>query len=311
MRVLHVVNGAATARLLERAGLSGRVLEWADALYDGPVPDVADAELIRIRARYHAADQAGVDASVAGFTRWRQAIADADAYDELVLWFDHDLFDQLNLIHVLSVLGDRHVLLKPVSLVSIDRHPSLAEFKGLGQLEPSALPALYEGRQRIHEGQIVTARRAWSAFRSPDPRAIESLLQGDTSALPFLAAALRRHLEEFPSDHNGLSKSESRLLELAGAGLDRRGAWLRIHEGERAYYLTDMSFDDRLRELSSITPPLLTESFALTEEGTAVLNGEDDRVRLCGIDRWLGGVHLQGRGPLWRWSPAANALRSI
>jgi len=62
------------------------------------------------------------------------------------------------------------------------------------------------------------AERAWDAFRSPNPRRIEDLLRSDTSALPFLAAALRRHLAEFPSTADGLSKTERRLLELAKDG---------------------------------------------------------------------------------------------
>ena len=72
--------------------------------------------------------------NIEGFAGWRRAVDDHDAYDELVLWFEHDLFDQLNLIHLLSYLGRRHALLKPVSLVTLDRFPGIADFKGLGQL---------------------------------------------------------------------------------------------------------------------------------------------------------------------------------
>ena len=70
-------------------------------------------------------------------------------------------------------------------------------------------------RRPVDAAQFALAARAWSAYRSPDPRAIEALLKGDTSALPFLAAALARHLEEFPSDADGLSRSERRMLEQA------------------------------------------------------------------------------------------------
>ena len=31
-------------------------------------------------------------------------------------------------------------------------------------------------------------------------------------------------------------------------------------------------------------------------------------IRLCGIDRWLGGVHVQVHGPAWRWSARAGQL---
>ncbi len=296
-------------------------MSWADSLYDGPVPDVPDEELDRVRAGFHAATPVQVAEYAQGFAAMRAAVDDTDAYDELVLWYEHDLFDQLNLIHILSRLGRGPALLKPVTLVSIDRHPSIPDFKGMGQLSAADIAKLFALRQPVHEAQVVLAKRAWSAFRSPDPRAIESLLQTDTSALPFLHAALQRHLEEFPSDANGLSRSEQRLLQLADGGASIRDVFSQIHDGERAYYLTDMSMMDRIRELAGASPPLLElsvvneggqtlpeGSIALTPAGRDVMIGTSDRIRLCGIDRWLGGVHLTGRAPVWRWS---NALRSM
>jgi len=308
MTTLHVTNGSSTAALIEAAGLPGRVISWADSLYDGPVPAVPDDELIRIRAAYHAANPNRIDEVAADLAGWRAAVDDHEAYNELVLWYEHDLFDQLNLIHLLTWIGRHNALHTPVTLISIDSVPGRDNFMGLGQLTPAEIASLYGARTHIGEAHVTTARKAWQAFRSDDPRAIEAILAADTTALPFLAAALRRHLEEFPEERSGLSRSERRLLELAGAGLTKESAWRRMHEGERAYYITDMSYEDRIRELTASSPPLLSESFALTEEGRGVLEGRNDRVRLCGIDRWLGGVHLQGRGPVWRWS---NALRSL
>ncbi len=46
---------------------------------------------------------------------------------------------------------------------------------------------------------------------------------------------------------------------------------------------------------------LLGTSFRITDHGKAVLNGDEDFVRLNGIDLWLGGVHLQGDEAEWRW----------
>ena len=170
--------------------------------------------------------------------------------------------------------------------------------------------------------QFALATRAWSAYRSPDPRAIEELLKGDTSALPFLAAALARHLEEFPSDADGLSRSERRLMEQAIEGpADLRAAFPRMHHGETAYYIADAWFVDRARELAAPHPrssicrshgetssALPAGTLALTSAGRKVLDGSADRIRLCGIDRWLGGVHVHGHGPAWRWSARSGHL---
>lgn len=319
---LHVANGSETTRLIAAAGLPGRTLSWADSLYDGPVPDVPDDELLRIRAAFHDSPEHPLAGNIEGFTGWRAAIDDHDAYDELVLWFEHDLFDQLNLIHVLSYLGGAAALVKPVSLVSTDRFPGHPDFKGFGQLVPDDIARLFDTRVRISEQQIVLAKRAWKAYRASDPRALESLVRGDTSALPFLAAALRRHLEEYPSDVDGLSRYEHRILDQAQTGaVTLRAAFATIHDGERAYYLTDSSFHDRVTELAAAKPPLLTletdrlatagpfdGTFSLTAAGRDVRSGKADRVRMCGIDRWIGGVHLSGHGPLWRWSARRGEL---
>ena len=320
--ILHVANGHCTTGLIELSGVPGRTMIWADPLNDGPVPGhVSDDELLRVRAAFLAGTPEQVDEVAADLARWRAAIADHDAYDELVLWFEHDLFDQLNLIQLLTHLGSRTPS-KPVTLVQIDSYPGRPDFKGIGELTPADVAALFQTRLPVTPAQLQLASRAWSAYRSADPRSIEQLLQGDTSALPFLAPALWRHLEEFPSAADGLSRSERRLLELA---LDRPAdihqALPRMHEDETAYYITDLAFFDIANALAVAAPPLLTINLGnpngstmpagtleLTAHGRNVLLGQADRLQLCGIDRWLGGVHLHGRGPAWRWSRQAGHL---
>ena len=321
MSILHVANGHATTGLIELSGLPGRTQIWADPLNEGPVPgNVSDDELLMIRARFLASQDDASDIAD-DLRRWRDAVDAADRYDELVLWFEHDLFDQLNLIQLLAHL-DGTPRSKPITLVCIDRYPGRQDFKGLGELAPRDLAALFTSRRPVDAAQFALARRAWSAYRSPDPRAIEELLKGDTSALPFLGAALARHLEEFPSEADGLSRSERRLMEQAIAGpADLRAAFPRMHHGETAYYIADSWFVDRARELAGASPALVDLSItadqpralpagtiALTRAGREVLGGAADRVELCGIDRWLGGVHVQGHGRAWRWSARSGHL---
>ena len=321
MSLLHVANGHATTGLIELSSVPGRAMVWCDPLYDGPVPgNVSDDELLRIRARFLAGSDEDVDDVTADLRYWRTAIEQQD-YDELVLWYEHDLFDQLNLIQILTHLG-RARIARPVTVVSIDAFPGHPDFKGIGELEPSDIPHLFEMRKPISEAQIALSERAWRAYRSDDPRQIETLLASDTSVLPFLSRALRRHLEEFPSDTNGLSRSEQRMLEQALDGpADLRRAFPRMHDGERGFYITDSMFIERAQALAESSPSLLTlhtdgdeprsfpkGEFALTDTGREVLAGEKDRLRVCGIDRWFGGVHLNGRGPAWRWSRDREAL---
>jgi hypothetical protein len=320
--ILHVANGHSTTALIESSGVPGRTMIWADPLNDGPVPGhVPDDELVRIRAAFLAGQPEEIDEVIADLSRWREDVDDQDRYDELVLWYEHDLFDQLNLIQLLAHLGSR-TSSKPVSMVTIDSFAGHANFKGFGELSAQDLPGLFEARRPITPAQIALATRAWIAYRSADPRELEHFLDSDTSALPFLARALGRHLEEFPSDIDGLSRSERRMMDIAReAPADIQQAFRRMHEGETAYYITDISFFDVANGLATATPPLLiinlkhpkdsempVGTLELTTHGRDVLRGQADRVRLCGIDRWLGGVHLEGRGALWRWSGGERRL---
>jgi hypothetical protein len=192
---------------------------------------------------------------------WRAAVDDHDAYDELVLWFEHDLFDQLNLIQLLTRIGRDRPTPRPLTLVSIDSFPGHPHFKGLGELTPADIAALFQTRQRVTTEQCALAARAWDAFRGLDRRRLEAFLAGDTSALPYLGPALRRYLDEAPTGRDALTRSERRLLDQLQRGpLDIHAAWAGMHAGERAYYITDASFWALIKGLSERTPALIRVS---------------------------------------------------
>jgi hypothetical protein len=305
MSLLHVANGSSVTMTLAQTGIGGAMSIWADPLHDGAVPGGLDDDaLMHVRMQEHELSAAAANPEN-DMRQWRQVIAEHGAYDELVLWFEHDLFDQLNLIQLLSFVRLCVPKAKPVSLISIDAFPGRSTFHGLGELTASELESLFPRRMPVTLAQYDLAKRAWDAFRQPTPAALDALIRGEALALPFLARALRRFLEEYPWTRDGLSRTERRLMTLAAEGrADWPASFPRMHEGEDAYYISDTSYAELAEALSASTPPLLSRSIqspALTPEGRAVLDGRGDRVSLCGIDRWLGGVHLHGHAVPWRW----------
>jgi len=331
-RFLHVANGTCTTANIEAAGISGARSIWADPLYEGPVPaGLNDDELLEVRRQYHDGTHGLTGAAWAGpdytldpandMREWRAAMA-RRAYDELVLWFEHDLFDQLALIQLLTWIRAHLPSTTAVSLICIGSFPGRPDFKGLGELTADELASLFETRQRISRRHYDLAERAWLAFRAPSPEALDAFRHSDTSALPYLAPALRRFLQEYPWTRDGLSRTERRLLELAnGDGIALWQAFPRMHDGEQLYHVTDASVAALAETLCRTVPPLLTldPSFmeegralkgrvAITDAGRSMLSGHLDRVTACGIDKWLGGVHLQGHGPLWRWDDARQCV---
>jgi hypothetical protein len=314
--MLHITNGDAVARKLREARLPGDVSVSADVLYEGPCPTTADVtEFREARARYLAdAGYASYDEALETLVRWDAALHAARAEDEVVLWFEHDLFDQLQLLRLLAWFARYGVGGASLSLLCIGAYPGVSRFNGLGQLSVTQLAGLFPNRRPVTAAERDRATDAWQRFGAETPVPFAALLDEDTSALPYLAAAVRRQLEELPSARNGLSRTEHQALAALAAGApDMLAAFRSTQEMEERVFMTDLSFAHVVRTLAEAGLPLVElhppgehgafarQAVALTPLGRQVLAGHIDHARLNGVDRWIGGVHLRGRNPGWRW----------
>lgn len=316
-RIVHVCNGDATADSLSLADLPGEIRVWADALDQGPVRNVPDAELWRLRGEFWASR--GFRDADARLAAWDHGVDEAAAAEELILWFEHDLFDQLALVRLLARLA-RRGLPAQLTIVSIDRHPEVPNFLGLGQLKPEQLAELWPRRTPLSRDAIDEAITAWIAVTADDPRALPYLTRR-IKAMPFLAGALERHLEEFPDAQSGLSRTERQLLAAVARGVAKAGDLMQaVHAIDPRYPITDGVLLYTLQQLARCgfvegvpagapAPDLFPQvDVTATPTGRQALAGALDRVHEHGIDEWRGGVHLAGKGPVWRWDSAQRKL---
>jgi hypothetical protein len=314
--IVHVCNGDATADLLSLADLPGEIRVWADALDQGPALPVGDAEHYAARAAYHASR--GVPDQAGRLAAEDHAFDDAARAEELILWFEHDLHDQLALARLLSRLA-RRGLPAQLTIVSIDRHPEVPDFRGYGQLQPDQLAALWPRRTSLSRDAIDEAITAWIAITAPDPRALPFLVKR-IKAMPFLAGAIERHLEELPDPTSGLSRTERQVLAAIARGEATAPALVAaVQPIDPRYPISDAVLAHTLHELgraglvdgapADARPASLTAAkVAITARGREVLAGAVDRVHAAGIDTWRGGLHLTGTGPVWRWDGAQRRL---
>jgi RNA polymerase sigma factor (sigma-70 family) len=326
-RMLHVLNGDSTRGIMERSDIPGAYTVWADVLHEGPVPaDLDDDQFRRVRTRFLTAmdDWVSAEEGDAMYRAWDERLASFGEYDEVVLWFEHDLFDQLILIRHLDWFARRELGRTSLSLICIGEFPGVEGFAGLGQLSPDQLASLLGTRQRVTVRQTELGRAAWRAFTSSDPTSIERVLERDTSALPFLAGALLRFLEEYPAVGTGLPRTERQILDGLTRGITRPvDLFLDSQKLEERVFMGDATFWTRLEALARGPRPLVRLSgrpthqalpkgeIELTDDGRRVAGGEADWIALDGIDRWLGGVHLVGHTVPWRWDAAARRLARV
>jgi Domain of unknown function (DUF1835) len=319
--MLHVTNGDSVAGTLREAGVPGTVLPWRDVLHDGPVPAIDPAVLRRVRAR-HLADRGWGDADeIEGDMAARDGLLEAHAGGGCVLWFEADLYDQLQLVQVLDALRRRGVDPGRLTLVSVGEYRGIAHFGGLGELRADQLvPLLREGLPVTAQALELSAA-AWAAFTAPDPAGLPAIARARSPELRHLGEAFGRLLQEYPSRSDGLSLTQRRILMAAAEGAGPAGAvFRRVSEAERRPFLGDAVCWASMRELAGCRFPLLTieqsdQAFGrrrveLTPTGEEVLAGHEDHVARSGVDRWIGGVHLSGRSTPWRYDERLETLVS-
>ena len=320
-RRLHVVNGDVVAEGLRRWSIPGTIVAWRDVLHEGPVPEgLPLEELSALRGDFLASRGWGSREEIHGsFAARDEDLRRWGRYDGVLLWFEHDLYDQLQILQILAFFAAESPRPETLEMICIDRHPEVVPFHGLGQLSSAQLLALEAEKRPVTDGQLEVAERAWQAFRSGDPSTLQAL--SGTQALPFLSAALKRHLEQFPSTEDGLGRTERQALEvLAEHGpatateLFRRQQALEPHP-----FLGDSTFWGYLEELAAPPNSLVSVEpsptggmegarVGLTAAGEEVLAGRRDRVRWRGLDRWFGGFHTRGRSCPFRWDRGSSRL---
>lgn len=321
--MLHIVDGESVAGTLREAAVPGEIRTYGDLKYEGPAPAGLDRQSwCNVRAQF-LSDKLGFeleDALAYLQASFRTLDAAAKHEEEIVLWLDYRLSDQLILIELLDWFSRSKREESQLSLICVGQYAGIRNFVGLGQLTSDQLTSLLDTRLVVSDAQFRLGSTAWNAFTAPDPKSIERVLQEDTSPLPFLAAALRRHLQQFPSIDNGLSRTERQCLSV----LRERGAlsaiklFFAVQQMENPLFMGDLSFFAILYEMASVPHPLIEIENAgqvgsegdkssiahsmirITDTGLRVFQSQLDHMQLNGINRWLGGVHLTGAAA-WRW----------
>jgi hypothetical protein len=281
-----------------------------DPLCMGPVRDVPSEAFRAMRSTFisqaFALDKTQAARRVADEYDQLDALANAD---HSVLWCEADAYDQLFLIRALASLEQAP---RKLELIEVDRVPGVERFIGIGQLAPDVLAWLWPQRRRLGDDAVHLAKRAWAAYCSPSPERLAELAHGTHSALPLLAPALLRQLQELPGVRDGLSLTERLSLSyIAEAGPVPFGRVFAELMGKREPlpFLGDMMFHALLRPLLDGDTPLLTATethlewprqvLALTALGQTVLKGHANWLDHAGHVRWVGGVCLRPRQPHW------------
>jgi hypothetical protein len=298
LRSLHITNGDSAVGGLREAGFSGVFLPIRDALHVGPL--LPDDDLLAedsARCRFIIDQGWGSAQKVRQFQQERREVLSQLAdFEHITLWFEHDLYDQLQLVWFLQFLADKAVTSEQVSLVVTDQYLGEATVEDWHELTRFAEPLTAE--------HMLCGQRVWQQLTSHEPLRWPELLGQYDELMPFLSTALRRFFREFPAVNNGLGLSAQQALQVLSEPMPAGQLFARTQAMETARFMADLPFFDLLDSLAEGETPLLSRSgkepllenpaqkLMLTTAGQQVLSGERHYLDLGFADFWLGGVHI-------------------
>jgi hypothetical protein len=319
--VVHVRCGSDIQHGLTVAGFRGRFVEFADPFCQGPVLEVSGDEHVAVRSAYlsDAYDLAYKDALARGQREYAQ-LEETRSARHVVLWFEHDTYDQFILAFLLDYFFDG-TRPETLELICIDHVDGVSNFIGLGQLAPEQLQVLWEERRRpVTEAMFRLGRSVWTAYRQGDITCLVDIAATGTPALPQMAGALQRQLEELPSVQTGLSLTQFLTLDIIARdpGITAGKAFgVLMREREPLPFLGDLMFWHVLQDLNhceqamieGIEPadtatektPWPLRALRLTALGEKVLAGRVDFLAVYKGKRFVGGHCVAGHAPGPRW----------
>jgi hypothetical protein len=309
--MIHIHNGDSVANTARRAGIPGRHVAYRETLISGPVrPNLGAQEWIEERARFLAEHYGENLLRVRNELLEQEQLLDrAREEEEVVLWFEHDLFCLANLLYLLS----RLTKCRRLSIIWCS-HP-------LGTMEDDDIFKQYHSRYAVAPAMMSAGALGWRAYISEDATDLNRMLDADFVDFPFLRDGFLLHASRFPSTRNGLGEVEQRALAGIDAGAtDFASLFARFDQAPPRFGFGDGEFLRHLRRLTTCAVPMITITeaenetppkalFALTPAGKNVLEGKVDYIELNNAGFWLGGAHLT-RAKLWRWDRDARRIVS-
>ena len=317
--VLHIRCGQDIRETLRLAGIAGDFAEWGDPICEGPAPaGLPESQYEAARAEFMSTHWGVSPVEIhLRFAEQRRVVARMGDYKEVWLWFEHDLYDQCILVQLLAAIKAAAVDLSRLRLICVGSFPEIRRFVGLGQLTPEQLVTLVPQARPVTNADLELGCAARDALVAATPRGLEALLApGATGDLQFLGAALRRHLQELPSIHCGLSLTQLLVLQTIEAGATTAIEVFHhlLAERDPQPYLGDTMFWAHLTLLAGVQTPAIAIDGEFPDQPVRLLSfGRDllaGRADFChanppaprALNRWRGGIEQRPEAKsVWRW----------
>ena len=293
---LHIVSSTTVINVMQQANLYGDFLAWQDFLHEGPTPkNFSLQQLSKIRAYFLSEHRyTSLNKALETFEYRNNILENYKNYKKIILWFEQDLYDQLQLLQILDWLETHLNKDIEVTLVLTDKYFAEYSFQ---ELQEASLQ-----KNIMTKKDFQLGKKIWSAFSDTTPLSWFKLLDKSNSDPLSLKKSIQRLLEEYPNTMNGLSRTEHQaLMSIFKEKRLKEDIFMESQKEEEKPFIADIIFwkilDDFIKHKLTIQE---SNNIYITDLGKDVLNGKKNWITIKNIDHWIGGVQLSPDN-LWCW----------
>ena len=245
---LHITNGDETTLTLQNSNINGEIITWREMLCEGKtITEVGSEDFWKTRfeflkSSYNITKRKFVDYTLKEYRN----LCQNKQQDEIVLWFDKDLFCQINMLAIVSWLK-RYRKGRKITLVETKKSSS--------KLKNTEVDAAFNKRVTLSKDDIEYADYIWQLYCSDSPLRLETAhFFNPNSPFSHLEKAIKAHLLRFPSIENGLNNVENTILTTAAnqkfSSKDALVSELIKNQG--VYGFSDTQYNARLTNLKKL-----------------------------------------------------------
>ena len=271
---LHITNGDSTADILRRTSIKGDVVVWREMLCEGPIyKEVGSDEFWMARYNYFEKELEVSKLEYYDKTiKEIQKLEDVSGYSEVVLWFEFDLFCQVNLMAICTYLLQSFRKNTRYNLVCTGWIKGEEKLKSLADFPVDEFANLYDNKTLLSKTNLEFAQNCWNVYVNNDIEELKSFNFNKQSKFRYLQKAINQHLLRFPIE-SGLNQIQYQIFEIINSkSLTEREIIQELliwQAQETVYGFGDLQYFQYLKKLNKYYT-ISDSKYVLNEEGKSI-----------------------------------------
>jgi hypothetical protein len=207
--VYHILNGDSLAYSFPDAKIEGDVIVVREALIDGNLSGDNLHDFWESRAKHIGITETEYHHKVVSEI---EKLTNAPDLSEFNLWFEYDLFCQVNMWFVISLINSLAIEKKVYAVYTtyLDR-TSKQFWNGFGRADSTELALRFANRISLSDVDLQFGQDLWTAYKTGHLDDLVRLAKNQSAAVPYLQEVVTAHVDRFPQE--GIKGRPERVIE--------------------------------------------------------------------------------------------------